>query len=191
MLACSLVCTSAAPPPTHFNCDQTPTPTHPTPTPQPRTPTFPPARAAAKAAAELMAAAYCQSYHLPVIITRSNNVYGTGQFPEKLSEWRRPGAVHQAAGQCTKVAGSAQGLATWPQPCRAGPSGGPGSREAVAGGHLARLAAAALARLPAAAGSAHSTARSAPCPSHCRPHCWPDCPPPVPKFILLAAHTAA
>ncbi|KAL4437244.1 hypothetical protein ABPG75_004383 [Micractinium tetrahymenae] len=40
--------------------------------------------AAAKAAAELMAAAYCLSYRLPVIITRSNNVYGPGQFPEKL-----------------------------------------------------------------------------------------------------------
>ncbi|KAL4439426.1 hypothetical protein ABPG77_008755 [Micractinium sp. CCAP 211/92] len=40
--------------------------------------------AAAKAAAELMAAAYCLSYRMPVIITRSNNVYGPGQFPEKL-----------------------------------------------------------------------------------------------------------
>lgn len=51
--------------------------------------------AAAKAAAELMAAAYCVSYRMPVIITRSNNVYGPGQFPEKLGEvqWQWDGAV--------------------------------------------------------------------------------------------------
>lgn len=33
-----------------------------------------------------MALAYYTSYQLPVIITRGNNVYGPGQFPEKLSE---------------------------------------------------------------------------------------------------------
>ena len=33
-----------------------------------------------------MARAYHTSYGLPVIITRSNNVYGPHQFPEKLSE---------------------------------------------------------------------------------------------------------
>ncbi len=39
---------------------------------------------AAKAGAELMARAYHVSYGLPVITTRGNNVYGPGQFPEKL-----------------------------------------------------------------------------------------------------------
>jgi UDP-glucose 4,6-dehydratase len=39
---------------------------------------------AAKAGAELMARAYVTSYKMPIIITRSNNVYGPGQFPEKL-----------------------------------------------------------------------------------------------------------
>lgn len=41
---------------------------------------------AAKAGAEMMAGAYLTSYRLPIIITRSNNVYGPHQFPEKLSE---------------------------------------------------------------------------------------------------------
>ena len=40
--------------------------------------------AAAKAGAELMARAYHTSFGLPVITTRGNNVYGPGQFPEKL-----------------------------------------------------------------------------------------------------------
>jgi UDP-glucose 4,6-dehydratase len=39
---------------------------------------------AAKAGAEMMARAYWTSYALPVITTRGNNVYGPGQFPEKL-----------------------------------------------------------------------------------------------------------
>lgn len=42
----------------------------------------------AQAGAELMARAYVTSYKMPIIITRSNNVYGPGQFPEKLSEWQ-------------------------------------------------------------------------------------------------------
>lgn len=37
-----------------------------------------------------MARAYVTSYKMPIIITRSNNVYGPGQFPEKLSEWQWP-----------------------------------------------------------------------------------------------------
>lgn len=40
--------------------------------------------AATKAAAELLATSYLISYKLPVIITRSNNVYGPMQFPEKV-----------------------------------------------------------------------------------------------------------
>ena len=39
---------------------------------------------AAKAGAEMMAKAYATSYRLPVVTTRGNNVYGPGQFPEKL-----------------------------------------------------------------------------------------------------------
>ena len=39
---------------------------------------------AAKAGAEMMARAYLTSYRLPVITTRSNNVYGPHQFPEKM-----------------------------------------------------------------------------------------------------------
>jgi UDP-glucose 4,6-dehydratase len=39
---------------------------------------------ATKAAAEMLVTAYAHSYKLPVIITRGNNVYGPGQFPEKL-----------------------------------------------------------------------------------------------------------
>lgn len=39
---------------------------------------------AAKAGAEMIAKAYMNSYRLPVITTRSNNVYGPKQFPEKL-----------------------------------------------------------------------------------------------------------
>ncbi|KAG0345583.1 hypothetical protein BG004_003538 [Podila humilis] len=39
---------------------------------------------ATKAAAECMAQAYHKSFRLPVIITRSNNVYGPSQYPEKI-----------------------------------------------------------------------------------------------------------
>lgn len=40
--------------------------------------------AAAKAAAEMMAKAYTTSYGLPSIIVRVSNVYGPGEFPNKL-----------------------------------------------------------------------------------------------------------
>jgi dTDP-glucose 4,6-dehydratase len=40
--------------------------------------------AATKAAAELIAQSYLHSFRFPVIITRGNNVYGPGQYPEKL-----------------------------------------------------------------------------------------------------------
>lgn len=39
---------------------------------------------AAKAGAEMLVGAYATSYGLPCIITRSSNVYGPRQFPEKL-----------------------------------------------------------------------------------------------------------
>ena len=40
--------------------------------------------AATKAGAEMIAGSYKHSFGLPVIITRGNNVFGQGQFPEKL-----------------------------------------------------------------------------------------------------------
>jgi dTDP-glucose 4,6-dehydratase len=40
--------------------------------------------AASKAAAEFIVKSYHKSYGLPIIITRGNNVYGPGQYPEKL-----------------------------------------------------------------------------------------------------------
>jgi len=39
---------------------------------------------ASKAAAELLAMSYYHSYKLPLIILRSNNIYGPKQFPEKV-----------------------------------------------------------------------------------------------------------
>lgn len=40
--------------------------------------------AASKAAADLLCRAYCQTYTLPVIVTRCSNNFGPNQFPEKL-----------------------------------------------------------------------------------------------------------
>jgi len=40
--------------------------------------------AASKAGAELIAKSYMRSFHVPLIITRGNNVYGPHQFPEKM-----------------------------------------------------------------------------------------------------------
>lgn len=40
--------------------------------------------AASKAAAEMLVNAYSKSFKLPVIIVRSNNVYGPHQYPEKI-----------------------------------------------------------------------------------------------------------
>jgi dTDP-glucose 4,6-dehydratase len=40
--------------------------------------------AASKAGAELLAQSYLKSFHLPIIITRGNNVYGPNQYPEKV-----------------------------------------------------------------------------------------------------------
>lgn len=40
--------------------------------------------AASKAAAEMLVNSYKKSYNLPVIITRSNNIYGPNQYPEKV-----------------------------------------------------------------------------------------------------------
>mmetsp|Transcript_22184 Transcript_22184/g.71530 ORF Transcript_22184/g.71530 Transcript_22184/m.71530 type:complete len:263 (+) Transcript_22184:304-1092(+) len=40
--------------------------------------------AATKAGAEFLAKSYHRSFHLPIVITRGNNVYGPHQFPEKL-----------------------------------------------------------------------------------------------------------
>lgn len=40
--------------------------------------------AASKAAAEFIVKSYNKSYGIPIIITRGNNVYGPGQYPEKI-----------------------------------------------------------------------------------------------------------
>src|SRR5947208_3443806 len=40
--------------------------------------------AATKAGAEALVKSYCNSYNLPTIISRCNNVYGEKQYPEKL-----------------------------------------------------------------------------------------------------------
>ena len=40
--------------------------------------------AATKAGAELIAQSYYHSFRMPIIITRGNNVYGPGQYPEKV-----------------------------------------------------------------------------------------------------------
>mmetsp|Transcript_36093 Transcript_36093/g.90572 ORF Transcript_36093/g.90572 Transcript_36093/m.90572 type:complete len:377 (+) Transcript_36093:114-1244(+) len=40
--------------------------------------------ASSKAGAEFVVKSYFRSFHLPVIITRGNNVYGPGQYPEKI-----------------------------------------------------------------------------------------------------------
>ena len=39
---------------------------------------------ASKASAEMMVLAYYHSYNLPIMISRCNNVYGPGQFPDKV-----------------------------------------------------------------------------------------------------------
>jgi len=40
--------------------------------------------AATKAGTELLAQAYNNSFKMPIIITRGNNVYGLNQYPEKM-----------------------------------------------------------------------------------------------------------
>ena len=40
--------------------------------------------AASKASAEMLVHSYLHSYNLPAIVIRSNNVYGPGQYPEKV-----------------------------------------------------------------------------------------------------------
>ena len=40
--------------------------------------------AASKASAEMFVHSYIHSYNMPIIVIRSNNVYGPGQFPEKV-----------------------------------------------------------------------------------------------------------
>jgi len=57
--------------------------------------------AATKAGAEFLVQAYHKSFNLPVIITRGNNVFGPGQYPEKvipkfvcLLEKKKPCYIH-------------------------------------------------------------------------------------------------
>lgn len=62
---------------------------------------------ATKACAEMLTKAYSQSYGVPIIVTRGNNVYGPCQYPEKLipkfltlASMGRPLPVHGGGGQC-------------------------------------------------------------------------------------------
>lgn len=41
--------------------------------------------AASKAAAEMLVHSYWKSFSLPVVVVRSNNIYGPHQFPESTS----------------------------------------------------------------------------------------------------------
>ena len=63
--------------------------------------------AATKAGAEMIAGSYKHSFDLPIIITRGNNVFGPGQFPEKLiPRWirfLRAGAKLQVAGDGSQL----------------------------------------------------------------------------------------
>eukprot|EP01079_Euglenida_sp_SAG-EU17-18_P006075 gene6075-149_t len=61
---------------------------------------------ASKAAAEVLVQMYHRAYGLPIIITRGNNAYGPGQFPEKVVPKfilrllsRRPCCLHGDGGQ--------------------------------------------------------------------------------------------
>lgn len=47
---------------------------------------------ATKASAEMLVKAYQQSYSVPIIISRGNNVYGPRQYPEKVV----PKFIHRA-----------------------------------------------------------------------------------------------
>ncbi|GAB9464979.1 Dtdp-glucose 4,6-dehydratase [Globisporangium polare] len=65
--------------------------------------------AASKAGAEFLVKAYQRSFKLPTVITRSNNVYGPQQYPEKLIPKfinqlarGRPVTIHGASGQHTR-----------------------------------------------------------------------------------------
>jgi len=66
--------------------------------------------AASKAAADQLALAYFHTHGLPVIVTRSSNNYGPGQFPEKLI----PLMIRQAlAGRPLPVYGDGRNVRDW------------------------------------------------------------------------------
>lgn len=65
--------------------------------------------AATKAGAEYLVKAYHRSFHLPVIITRGNNVYGPHQYPEKIIPKFTLQLVRQPSGEL-KPASSPQHL---------------------------------------------------------------------------------
>ena len=66
--------------------------------------------AATKAAAECLVKSYHRSFHLPVLINRSNNLYGPHQYPEKLipkiimqSHKKMPITIHGKGGQHSRT----------------------------------------------------------------------------------------
>ncbi|WP_199562812.1 dTDP-glucose 4,6-dehydratase [Sporosarcina sp. BI001-red] len=65
---------------------------------------------ASKASADLIARAYYETYHLPVIITRCSNNYGPYQFPEKLI----PLLIHRIRnGQSLPIYGDGKQVRDW------------------------------------------------------------------------------
>lgn len=65
---------------------------------------------ASKASADLLALSYYKTYGLSVVITRSSNNYGPGQFPEKFI----PKMVHDAKeGKPLSVYGSGENVRDW------------------------------------------------------------------------------
>ncbi|KAF9123866.1 hypothetical protein BGW39_008624 [Mortierella sp. 14UC] len=81
---------------------------------------------ATKAAAECMVQAYYKSFHLPIVITRSNNVYGPFQYPEKIFPKFMMSLLHPDSCKAKK---STRGTGT-------GPEGELGNGEGeISGGH--------------------------------------------------------
>jgi dTDP-glucose 4,6-dehydratase len=66
--------------------------------------------AATKACADLIMLSYQKTYGLPVMITRSSNIYGPGQFPEKFI----PKMIHDAKqGKPLSVYGNGENVRDW------------------------------------------------------------------------------
>ncbi len=65
---------------------------------------------ASKAGSDLLARAYCETYGLPVVITRCSNNYGPYQFPEKLIPLM---IIHALEGRALPVYGDGGNVRDW------------------------------------------------------------------------------
>ncbi|MHB1628128.1 MAG: dTDP-glucose 4,6-dehydratase [Bacilli bacterium] len=65
---------------------------------------------ASKAGSDLLARAYCETYDLPVVITRCSNNYGPYQFPEKLIPLM---VIHALEGRALPVYGDGGNVRDW------------------------------------------------------------------------------